>query len=540
MERTLAAGDAHAYTLDLDAGQFVLGAADQITVDVEISLAGPDGERIQSFDQPARGPEPFRFTTETAGVYTLTVTPYGGEEGRYVMRLVRAEPVATTPEGAIDQQLAGFDERSPGVAVAVVRGGEVVFENGYGAANLEHGVPITPETVLSTGSVGKQFTAFAIAMLADQGHLGLDDDVSSHVPEFSVGQRVTVRHLLHHTSGVRDTWGLLGLAGRRDGDLVSKEVALDLILRQRGLGFEPGARFEYSNSNYILLAEVVERVTGEPFRSWMQDHVFGPLQMRHTFVGDDHREIIAGRAASYAPTAGGYDEEVLPYSIYGSSGVYSTVGDLARWLSNFGTAEVGGDAVARQMRQRGVLADGDTLDYALGVFVDEHRGLQRIQHSGSIAGYRSFVAYYPEIDAGVVVLGNGSSSQPRGHGRRYCRDVLLRQRLGPKAPKLWRSLPEHSPRVRPRRRSTRRRLTRSRVATSKRARRATPSGSPEVGDGYVVQLVGQPEWGISPVGPTQFSTRGGLGITFDVSADGSVDTLSAPRLGGRGVLPDPH
>ncbi|MGB3545185.1 serine hydrolase domain-containing protein, partial [Rubrivirga sp.] len=227
VERTLAAGDAHAYALDLDAGQFVLGAVDQISVDVEITLAGPDGERIQSFDRPARGPEPFRFSTETAGAYTLTVTPFGGEEGRYVMRLVRAEPVATTPERAVDQLFAGFDERSPGLAVAVIQDGQVVFENGYGSANLEHGVPITPETVLSTGSVGKQFTAFAIAVLADRGQLALDDQVATHVPGFRVGQPVTLRHLLHHTSGVRDTWGLLGLAGRRQGDLVSQEVALD-------------------------------------------------------------------------------------------------------------------------------------------------------------------------------------------------------------------------------------------------------------------------------------------------------------------------
>ncbi|MGB3543847.1 serine hydrolase domain-containing protein, partial [Rubrivirga sp.] len=296
-----------------------------------------------------------------------------------------------------------------------------------------------------------------------------------------------------------------------------------------GLGFEPGTRYEYSNSNYVLLAEVVECVTGEPFRSWMQDNVFGPLQMRHTFVGDDHREVIPGRAASYEPAAGGYEEEVLPYSIYGSSGVFSTVGDLARWLSNFGTAEVGGAAVARQMRQRGVLASGDTLGYALGVHVDEHKGLQRIQHSGAIAGYRSFVAYYPEIDAGVVVLGNVSSINPVAAADDVA-ETFFSDRFETEGNNAVAAGAEPAPDYDP--------DLFDPATFDAFEGRYEQVGSPGYTlriargeDGYVVQLVGQPEWGISPVGPAQFSTRGGLGLTFDVSANGSVDTLSAPRLG---------
>ena len=296
--------------------------------------------------------------------------------------------------------------------MAVVRGGAVVFARGYGLADLEHGVPVTPETVFYTGSVSKQFTAFAVALLADQGRVALDADVRTYIPELDLDRPVTVRQMVHHTSGLRDSFGLLALAGVRDGDLVTQEVTRDLVLRQRGLNFEPGTEFSYSNSNYLLLAEIVERVTGESFRAWMQETVFGPLGMDHTFVGDDHREVISGRAASYARRGEGFRGADSPFSAYGAGGVYSTVGDLARWLGNVGTHAVGGAAVARQVLERGVLAGGDTLSYAFGLFVDEHRGLRRVQHGGALAGYRSFLASYPEIDAGVVVLGNVASLDP--------------------------------------------------------------------------------------------------------------------------------
>ena len=524
IERDLAADGAHAYALDLGADQFVAGAADQHTVDVVVTLAGPDGERIRSFDSPARGPEPFRFVTETAGTYTLTVTPYGGGEGRYTMRLDRAEPVATTPAGTVDQQFAGYDEHTPGAAVAVVLDGEVVFARGYGSANLDYGVPITPETVFNVASVSKPFTAFAVALLADQGRLSLDDDVATHIPEFQVGQPVALRQLLTHTSGVRDLYGLLGLAGGNPGDQVSQETVLDVVLRQRGLSFEPGTRYEYSNSNYNLLAEVVARVTGEPFRSWMQNHVFEPLGMHRTFVGDDHREVIPGRARSYEPAEGGYREEVFLDSDYGSGGVYSTVGDLARWLGNLGTAEVGGLAVARQVRERGVLADGDTLEYALGVYVDTYRGLERVQHSGSVAGYRTFAAYYPALDAGVVVLGNDASLNPVRAGNDVA-EAFFPDAFAPAA-----AAPVSEAEFDP--------TTFDPATFDAFAGRYEQQGSPGYtmhigrdGERYTVQLVGLPEWEITPVGPASFRHSGGLVITFIPSPDGSVDTVSAPRLG---------
>ncbi|MEM1054458.1 MAG: serine hydrolase domain-containing protein [Bacteroidota bacterium] len=307
---------------------------------------------------------------------------------------------------------------SPGGAVAVVRAGEVVFAKGYGAAHLEHEAPITPETVFYIGSVGKQFTAFAIAMLAERGMIDLDANVHTYLPELDLDRPVTVRQLVHHTSGLRDSFGLLTMAGVRDGDLVTQEIARDLVLRQRELNFKPGTEFGYSNSNYIALAEIVERVTGDSFRAWMEREVFRPLGMNHTFVGDDHREIVPGRAASYRPAGDGFALADSPFSAYGAGGIYSTIGDLVHWIRNFRTHEVGGAAVADQMLERGVLADGDTLRYAFALFRDGHRGLSRIQHGGALAGYRSFLAYYPEIDAGVLTLGNVASFDSRGIAER--------------------------------------------------------------------------------------------------------------------------
>ncbi len=338
-------------------------------------------------------------------------------------------------DAAADSAMAGFTSPgSPGGVVAVVRGGEVVFAKGYGSAHLEHDAPITPETVFYIGSVSKQFTAFAAALLAEQGRIDLDADVQTYLPELDLDRPVTVRQLVHHTSGLRDSFGLLSLAGVRDGDLVTQEIVRDLVLRQRGLNAEPGAAFGYSNSNYIALAEIVERVTGEPFRAWMEEAVFGPLGMAQTFVGDDHREVVLGRAASYAPRGRGYRTFPAAFSAYGAGGIYSTVGDLARWLGNLGTHEVGGSAVARQVLERGVLADGDTLSYAFGLFLDEHRGLRRVQHGGALAGYRAFLAYYPEIDAGVVALGNVTSFDGRAVAERVAEAAFAPEMGAPPPP----------------------------------------------------------------------------------------------------------
>ncbi|MEL6614827.1 MAG: serine hydrolase domain-containing protein, partial [Bacteroidota bacterium] len=409
IERTLASGDAHAYPLDLPAGQFVLGSADQQTVDVVVTLTGPDGERIQTFDNPARGPEPFQFTTEASGVYTLTVTPFRDEEGRYTMRLDRTEPAATTPAGIVDQRFAVLDnDRSPGAVVAVLERGEVTFARAYGMADLTHGVPFTVETPSNIASTSKQFTAFAVALLADQGELSLDDDVRTVLPELpDFGETVTIRHLLTHTSGYREYLTALAMAGiDTRHDHIDREDVVGVVVRQRELQNSPGAEWNYNNTAYGLLALIVERVTESPFQDWMLANVFEPLGMDRTVVRTDPSEIVPGRAMGYVPSGGSWEEATDLGGAMGDGFIYTTAGDLLRWMDTYRTASLGGPDVRREMTTEAVLTNGDSTGYGLGLFLRERRGLRAIEHGGADAAHRAGFVYFPEIESGVVVLTN--------------------------------------------------------------------------------------------------------------------------------------
>ena len=347
---------------------------------------------------------------------------------------------SATPVPAVDPRVAAVDslmarldgDDTPGAAVLVFRGDETLLSKGYGQANLEYGVPITPGTVFHVASVSKQFTAYAVAMLAAEGRLSLDDDVRTHLPELAdFGQPITLRQLAHHTSGLRDQWTLWALSGGELDDVIRQDDLLRLITRQRELNFAPGAEHVYSNTGYTLLAEVVERVTGEPFGAWMAAHVFAPLGMEHTQVYDDHRVLVPHRAYSYqAADGGGFRKAVLSYANYGATSLFTTTEDLARWLRNLGHARVGGPAASAMVRERGVLAGGDTIPYALGVVMRTHRGLALMEHGGADAGYRAWVAYYPELDAGVVVLSNLASANPGRIGRQVA-EIWFGDRMEP-------------------------------------------------------------------------------------------------------------
>ena len=409
---TLGAGGADRYALDLDAGTFVSGAAQQLSVDVVVTVTAPDGAEVGTFDGPARGAEPFQFEAEAAGTYLVTVAPFEGQAGDYTVALARVEPVATTPAGRVDQMMARFDgDDRPGALVAVVDGGEVVFEKAYGMANLTHGVPMTVDTRTNIGSTSKQFTAFALGLLAQRGQLSLDDDVRQHLPELpDLGETVTLRHLLTHTSGYRDFLNTLALTGRRidKGSYIDRAEIVQMVQRQPALQNTPGAEWNYNNTGYALAAMVVERVTGEPFPDWMADHVFGPLGMTETVVRADPTVVVPHSAQGYLPGEDGRWREVPDlYGAMGAGGIYTTVGDLARWLGNLDTAALGGPDLIREMTTPYVLASGDTTDYGLGLMVDRVGGRLRVHHGGADNAHRSMVTVFPEIGAGVIVEFNG-------------------------------------------------------------------------------------------------------------------------------------
>jgi len=315
----------------------------------------------------------------------------------------------------VDALFAPWDRPDvPGAAVAVVKDGEIVYQRGYGIANLEYDIPITPATVFLVASVSKQFTAFAVAMLADQGLLSLDDDVRQYVPEMpDYGKPITIRHLIHHTSGLRDEFDLLAMAGYHMDDVITKEAILELAYRQQALNFSPGAEHLYSNTGYTLLAEIVERVTGQSFRAWTTEHLFEPLGMAHSHFHDDHQMIVKNRAQGYAQKGeGGYKKQVVNYASVGASGLYSTVEDLARWLNNFEDGAVGGPRVLAQVNTRGRLANGDTLSYAFGQYVGAYKGLVRVSHGGSHRGSRTYLIRFPTKRLAVILLSNLDEFQP--------------------------------------------------------------------------------------------------------------------------------
>ncbi|MCH7638203.1 MAG: serine hydrolase [Bacteroidetes bacterium] len=399
------------YTLLLDADQFVAGWANQITVDVVIVISGPDGEQVNRVDISGRGADNFQFEAEAAGEYRIVISPFEEEEGDYALVVDRVEPVATEPAAVVDQLMAAFDnDTSPGVVVGIVRDGEVAFSKAYGMANLTYNIPFTVTTPTNIGSTSKQFTAFAITMLAERGELNLDDDVREYIEELpDLGETVSIRHLLTHTSGYREFLNTLSMGGRRldIGDGIEREELIELIQRQPELQNSPGSKWNYNNTGFGLLAEVVARVSGETFPDWMRENVFEPIGMTSTMVRATNAQIIPGASQGYVTSElGGWDNATDLGGAMGAGGIYTTVSDLAKWMGNYGTAAVGGQHVIEQMTTPYVLTTGDTTSYGFGLFIDEFRGQRRFQHGGADTAHRSTFGYLPDLNVGMIILSN--------------------------------------------------------------------------------------------------------------------------------------
>ena len=305
----------------------------------------------------------------------------------------------------------------PGAAVGVVHSGKLIYAKGFGDADVETGAPITPETIFHVASVSKEFTAYAIVLLAQEGKLSLDDDIHKYLPEVpDFGQKITIRHLIHHTSGLRDQWALLTMAGWGMSDVITKEHIFNLVRRQQELNFTPGAESLYCNTGYTLLAEIVARVGKQSFRNWMQQKVFGPLGMKNTLFYDDDERIVKGRAysfhRSFDPAAGFYKKSVLSYANAGATSLFTTVNDLALWINNFKNPKVGNAATMTQMLERGRLTNGDSIAYAFALVHGKHKGLANYGHAGADAGFRSYIGYFPKEDYGFIVLSNQAEANP--------------------------------------------------------------------------------------------------------------------------------
>jgi CubicO group peptidase (beta-lactamase class C family) len=353
-----------------------------------------------------------------------------------ISSLAHVQTVPPDDSTKVDKLFAKWDRAdSPGCALGIYKDGQIVYKRGYGMANLNDDVPISPATVFHVASMSKQFTAASILLLAQQGKLSLDDDVHKYIPELpSFGEPITLRQLLHHTSGLRDQWSLLGLAGwRYSQDLITDDDVMSVLVRQQALNFKPGDKYMYSNSGFTLLAIVVSRLSGMSFREFTTKNIFQPLGMTHTHFRDDHEEVIKHDALGYEQD--GKDKpfrmNLTNFDTAGATSLHTTVEDLQLWDENFYHPRVGGPALIQQMLERGKLNSGEQQDYASGLVIGTYKGLPTVDHAGADAGYRSDMIRFPEQHFSVAVLCNFADTDPSALAHQVA-DILLARDL--KAP----------------------------------------------------------------------------------------------------------
>ena len=318
----------------------------------------------------------------------------------------------------VDRVFARWDSTtSPGCAVGIDRAGQPRFTRAWGRADLEYDIPNKPETIFESGSIAKQFTAAATVLLALDGKLNLEDDVRKYVPELPTYERtITIRHLLNHTSGLRDWGEIASLAGWPRGARVhTHDHVLEILSHQRALNYPPGQRYSYTNSGYNLLAIIVSRVSGQPFATFSQERLFKPIGLTSTQWRDDYRRIVKGRAQAYSRAQGGAWELDMPFeNVHGNGGLLTTVGDLLTWTAMLEKPTPAWKAMVDSLHVRGRLTNGDTITYALGLVVSDYRGVPRVEHSGATAGYRTDVLRFPGRGLAIAVLCNaGSAAAPQ-------------------------------------------------------------------------------------------------------------------------------
>lgn len=320
------------------------------------------------------------------------------------------EKVIAGAERAFEKAAKANPMPAPGCAVGVSLNGQSVFEKAFGLAEMEHNIPNTPQTIFESGSVAKQFTAAALVLLEQDGKLKIDDPVRKYIPELpDYGKPLTIRHILNHTAGLRDWGSVMALTGAGRGDrVVTQDIALDVIVRQKSLDFDPGAEYSYSNSGYQLAAVIVERVSGQKFGEFVGSRIFKPLGMTNSSWRDDYRRLVPGRAQGYSkqgPNAP-WMLNMPIMNVVGNGGMLTTVGDWLKWNAALDAKTLGAPFVYA-LETQGVLNDGRKIAYALGLSVGDYKGIKEVTHSGGTAGYQTYLARFPEKKLSVAALCNG-------------------------------------------------------------------------------------------------------------------------------------
>lgn len=315
-------------------------------------------------------------------------------------------PANISPSTQVDQIFAQWNKPdSPGCALAVSKAGNIIYSRGYGMADLDHNIPITPATVFHAASLAKQFTAMSIMLLEGQGRLSLTDDVHKFVPELSKAiPPITIAEMLHHISGIRDQWILVTMAGwRLSDDVVTRNDVLNLVKRMKTLNFPTGTDFSYSNTNYTLAGLIVERVSGLPLSEFARTNIFAPLGMTSTSISSAHGQVVKNRAYGYRGTYPTFEMRMPNYDLNGATNLLTTVEDLVRWDHNFDSKAVGGDHALKEMQKTVTNRDG----YGLGLFIGkDHHHRRTVEHNGRDAGYRSHLIRFPDQQLAVALLCN--------------------------------------------------------------------------------------------------------------------------------------
>lgn len=337
----------------------------------------------------------------------------------------------------LEPAFAGIAQTGPGCVAGVRRPGGPDLIVARGQSDLEHADPLTVDSIVETGSLAKQFTAAAVMLLVADGKASLDDDIRRYLPEMpDYGVPITLRHLLNHTSGLREQWSLLALTGNGPGAQVhTMPLILELASRQTGLNFEPGAEFLYTNTNYVLAALIVERISGVSLQQFTDARLFQPLGMSHTRWREDFRTVVPGRVTAYAPTETGFIANMPLTNVYGNGGMLTTVGDLLRWNAFLDQPSVlsGGPALVAALEAPGRLNDGKAVDYGLGLELEPHHGRRLVAHSGSTGGYKTWLARYPDQGVSVAVLCNNGGINPIAMGEQIAGLVLPAEGAAPSA-----------------------------------------------------------------------------------------------------------
>jgi len=301
---------------------------------------------------------------------------------------------------------------NPGGSVGIIKNGKLIFSKAYGLASLEYNVPNTIETKFNIASISKQFTAMGIVILAQQGKLSIDDDIRKHLPDLpDFGDVVTIRNMLHHTSGLRSCHAMFALAGWRPSDLRTNEDLYRFMKKQQDLNFKPGDEFGYSNTNYMLMVNIIEKITNETFSNWMYETIFQPLGMTNTYVDGDYISVVANKATSYISTRSNkFERYVESWGYNGAGNIHSTSVDMLKWLENFNNPKAGWKNLFDAIQTVDHLNNGEENNYAFGLLTREFNGTKSIEHSGATAGFIANSVTYPEEQLSFIILSNYSRS----------------------------------------------------------------------------------------------------------------------------------